>query len=104
MEDHAMWRYLLNTDGQGASWRLAKLLAINSVVLKYRSHSIEYYYRSLREVRAGRGAEVGNQDFNPPTSSALTDQPHSKPSNPPLFSLRASTMCQWTRVTPSRWC
>jgi hypothetical protein len=51
MEDHAQWRYLLSADGQGASWRLAKLLAINSVVLKARSNSIEYYYRSLREVR-----------------------------------------------------
>mmetsp|Transcript_8754 Transcript_8754/g.18672 ORF Transcript_8754/g.18672 Transcript_8754/m.18672 type:complete len:391 (-) Transcript_8754:207-1379(-) len=49
MEDHARWRYLLSADGQGASWRLAKLLAINSVVLKYRSDSIEYYYRSLHE-------------------------------------------------------
>lgn len=50
MEEHARWRYLLNSDGQGASWRLAKLLAINSVVLKYRSTSIEYYYRSIKEV------------------------------------------------------
>ena len=52
MEDHAHWRYLLSADGQGASWRLAKLLAINSVILKARSNSIEYYYRSLKEVRA----------------------------------------------------
>eukprot|EP00955_Chlamydomonas_euryale_P035045 349961-Chlamydomonas_euryale.AAC.19 len=47
MEEHARWRYLLSADGQGASWRLAKLLAINSLVLKHRSQSIEYYYRSL---------------------------------------------------------
>ena len=51
MEDHARWRYLLSADGQGASWRLAKLLATNSVILKARSNSIEYYYRSLSEVR-----------------------------------------------------
>ena len=50
MEDHARWRYLLSSDGQGASWRLAKLLAINSVVVKARSNSIEFYYRSLVEV------------------------------------------------------
>jgi hypothetical protein len=45
MEDHAKWKYLVNTDGQSASWRLAKLLAINSVVLNFRSGNIEYYYR-----------------------------------------------------------
>jgi hypothetical protein len=45
MELHARWKYLINTDGQSASWRLAKLLAINSAVLKYRSDAIEYYYR-----------------------------------------------------------
>lgn len=33
---------------QAASWRLAKLLAINSVILKWDSDSIEHYYRSLR--------------------------------------------------------
>eukprot|EP00798_Chlamydomonas_sp_ICE-L_P028313 gene28313-31424_t len=49
MEDHARWRFLLSTDGQAASWRLAKLLSINSVILKYRSNAIEYYYRSLKE-------------------------------------------------------
>ncbi|GLI63234.1 hypothetical protein VaNZ11_006123 [Volvox africanus] len=49
MELHARWKYLINTDGQSASWRLAKLLAINSAILKYRSDAIEYYYRSLRE-------------------------------------------------------
>ncbi|GFR49118.1 hypothetical protein Agub_g10914 [Astrephomene gubernaculifera] len=49
MELHARWKYLLNTDGQSASWRLAKLLAINSALLKYRSDAIEYYYRSLKE-------------------------------------------------------
>jgi hypothetical protein len=45
MEYHTRYKYLLNTDGQAASWRLAKLLAMNSVILKWRSHSIEYYYR-----------------------------------------------------------
>ncbi|GAX77762.1 hypothetical protein CEUSTIGMA_g5205.t1 [Chlamydomonas eustigma] len=49
MEDHARWRYLISADGQGASWRLAKLLAINSVILKAKSDSIEYYYRSLQK-------------------------------------------------------
>jgi len=48
MEAHAVYRFLLNTDGQAASWRLAKLLAINSVVLKWRSGNIEFYYRSLK--------------------------------------------------------
>ncbi len=55
MEDHSRWRYLISADGQGASWRLAKLLSINSVVLKARSDSIEYYYRSLEEVRERPG-------------------------------------------------
>lgn len=36
MEQHAQWRYLISTDGQAASWKLAKLMAIDSVVLKYR--------------------------------------------------------------------
>lgn len=54
MEEHARWRFLLNADGQGASWRLAKLLAIDSVVLKFQSTSIEYYYRSLVQVRQGQ--------------------------------------------------
>ncbi|KAG2482883.1 hypothetical protein HYH03_018226 [Edaphochlamys debaryana] len=49
MELHARWKYLLNTDGQAASWRLAKLLAINSAIVKQRSDAIEYYYRSLKE-------------------------------------------------------
>ena len=51
MEEHAKWKYLLNSDGQAASWRLAKLLATNSVVLKYESDEVEYYYRSLRPGR-----------------------------------------------------
>lgn len=49
MEYHARYKYLLNTDGQSASWRLAKLLAMNSVVLKWRSPKIEYYYRYTGE-------------------------------------------------------
>lgn len=49
MEAHAKWKYQINTDGQSASWRLAKLLAIDSPILKYRSDNIEYYYRSLKE-------------------------------------------------------
>ncbi|KAG1671399.1 hypothetical protein FOA52_011896 [Chlamydomonas sp. UWO 241] len=49
IEQHARWRYLLSADGQGASWRLAKLLALDSIVLKVRSSSIEYFYRSLRD-------------------------------------------------------
>lgn len=47
METHAQYRFLLNTDGQAASWRFAKLLAIDSVILKWRSGNIEYYYRSV---------------------------------------------------------
>lgn len=38
----------MHADGQAASWRLAKLLAINSPIVKWSSHSIEYYYRSLK--------------------------------------------------------
>ncbi len=48
IEDHARYRFLINTDGQAASWRLAKLLAMGSVVLKWRSPHIEHYYRSLK--------------------------------------------------------
>eukprot|EP00798_Chlamydomonas_sp_ICE-L_P022312 gene22312-29385_t len=49
IHEYPRWRFLLSTDAQAASWHLAKLLAINSVVLKYRSNAIEYYYRSLKE-------------------------------------------------------
>lgn len=48
MEYHARYRFVINTDGQAASWRLAKLLAMNSAILKWKSSSIEYYYRSLK--------------------------------------------------------
>ncbi|KAG2484682.1 hypothetical protein HYH03_016511 [Edaphochlamys debaryana] len=47
MPDHAHWRYLLSADGNTASSRLGKLLAINSVVLKEDSAWIEHYYRSV---------------------------------------------------------
>jgi hypothetical protein len=64
MEDHARWRMLLSTDGQAASWRLAKLLATNSVILKYRSPAIEYYYRSLKEV-CGQGYGIAERGVWP---------------------------------------
>ncbi len=48
IQQHPRYRFLFNTDGQAASWRLAKLLAMSSVVLKWRSPHVEYYYRSLR--------------------------------------------------------
>lgn len=45
MEDHARYKYLLNTDGTTASSRLGKLMLINSVLLKEETEGIEYYYR-----------------------------------------------------------
>ena len=48
IEDHAKYQMLLNLDGYGASTRLAKLLPINSVVLKQESVFEEYYYRVLQ--------------------------------------------------------
>ncbi len=60
MEAHAKWKYQINTDGQSASWRLAKLLAIDSPILKYRSDNIEYYYRCGRwRGRRGDGMQRG---------------------------------------------
>eukprot|EP00198_Chlamydomonas_reinhardtii_P006805 XP_001696141.1 predicted protein [Chlamydomonas reinhardtii] len=58
MELHARWKWLLNTDGQSASWRLAKLLAINSAVIKHRSDAIEYYYRHVLKGLHGRDSEL----------------------------------------------
>ncbi|KAG2500691.1 hypothetical protein HYH03_001457 [Edaphochlamys debaryana] len=45
--ESARFRYTLNLDGITASYRLAKLLSLNSVVLKQASPWIEWYYRSL---------------------------------------------------------
>lgn len=45
LRDHARYRYLLNLDGSSASFRLAQLLVVNSLVLKQTSPYIEYYYR-----------------------------------------------------------
>ena len=45
---HALYKYLLNLDGYTASYRLAKLMHSNSVVLKEASPHIEYFYRSLK--------------------------------------------------------
>eukprot|EP00798_Chlamydomonas_sp_ICE-L_P023298 gene23298-30534_t len=47
--DHARFKYLLNLDGYTASYRLSKLLHVNSVVLKQDSFHGEYFYRSLKE-------------------------------------------------------
>jgi len=44
---HAKWKFLLNADGHTASCRLGAVMQTNSVVLRQRSHWIEYYYRSL---------------------------------------------------------
>ncbi|GFR46059.1 hypothetical protein Agub_g7529, partial [Astrephomene gubernaculifera] len=46
-EELARFRYVLALDGITASSRLAKLLSMNSVVLKQTSPWIEWYYRSL---------------------------------------------------------
>jgi Glycosyl transferase family 90 len=48
LKDHARYRFLINTDGTVASWRLAKIMHCNSPILKQRSTSIEWYYRSLQ--------------------------------------------------------
>ncbi|KAG2500688.1 hypothetical protein HYH03_001454 [Edaphochlamys debaryana] len=47
LREAARFRYTLNLDGITASSRLAKLLSLNSVVLKQESPWIEWYYRSL---------------------------------------------------------
>ena len=41
-------RYLLNLDGFTASTRFAKLLAMNSLVMKQESGHLEHYYRSVQ--------------------------------------------------------
>lgn len=46
MQDHARWKYLISADGLVAATRLAKLLGMNSVVLKETSPWIEYYNRA----------------------------------------------------------
>ncbi|KAG2489619.1 hypothetical protein HYH03_011899 [Edaphochlamys debaryana] len=46
-EEEARFRYTLALDGITASSRLAKLLTVNSVVIKQASPWIEWYYRSL---------------------------------------------------------
>lgn len=71
LEAHARWRYLLSADGQAASWRLAKLLAMNSLTLRYRSDEVEYYYRSLS--RGEHFVEVTERDLIP-TLEALQGQ------------------------------
>jgi hypothetical protein len=38
-------RWLLNLDGHIAAYRLANLLATNSLVFKQQSNMVEYYYR-----------------------------------------------------------
>lgn len=46
-------RWLLNLDGHTAAYRLAQLLAVNSLVLKQQSPRREYFYRRVRQrVRA----------------------------------------------------
>ena len=45
MKEHALYRYLLHLDGASASYRLAHLMLINSLVLKQESRYIEYFYR-----------------------------------------------------------
>uniref|UniRef100_A0A383W8X9 Glycosyl transferase CAP10 domain-containing protein n=1 Tax=Tetradesmus obliquus TaxID=3088 RepID=A0A383W8X9_TETOB len=42
------YKWLLNLDGHIAAYRLANLLATNSLVFKQQSNMVEYYYRSLR--------------------------------------------------------
>lgn len=60
MEAHVQWKYLINTDGQSASWRLAKLLSMDSPILKYRSDNIEYYYRCLAHCHCMTGGMYQN--------------------------------------------
>lgn len=46
--DYARHKYLLDLDGPAASGRLARLMRVNSVVLRQRSQFIEYFTRSLK--------------------------------------------------------
>ncbi|KAG2500689.1 hypothetical protein HYH03_001455 [Edaphochlamys debaryana] len=47
LREAARFRFTLALDGITASFRLAKLLSLNSVVIKQESPWIEWYYRSL---------------------------------------------------------
>ena len=46
--DHLKRKYLINLDGHSYAYRLLKLLATNSVVLKEESYAQEFYYHMLR--------------------------------------------------------
>ena len=48
MQQHAGFKYLLQMDGNTASYRMASLMHINSAVLKQDSRWEEYYYSSLK--------------------------------------------------------
>lgn len=48
MAELPKYKWLLNLDGHTAAYRLANLLAVNSLVLKQHTNMVEYYYRSLR--------------------------------------------------------
>lgn len=48
MRQHADFKYLLQMDGNTASYRMASLMHINSVVLKQESRWEEYYYSFLK--------------------------------------------------------
>ncbi|KAF8056254.1 hypothetical protein HT031_006442 [Scenedesmus sp. PABB004] len=48
MDDLPKYKWLLNLDGHVAAYRLAQLLATNSLVFKQQSSQVEFYYRSLR--------------------------------------------------------
>eukprot|EP00775_Hariotina_reticulata_P005495 gene5495-5730_t len=47
MSNISQFKWLLNLDGHVAAYRLAQLLATNSLVLKQQSSYHEYYYKSL---------------------------------------------------------
>eukprot|EP00775_Hariotina_reticulata_P003900 gene3900-4154_t len=48
MNNLPKYKWLLNLDGWTAAYRLAQLLAVNSLVFKQESARLEFYYRSLK--------------------------------------------------------
>lgn len=69
IKEHPRNKYLLSLDGCTASFRLAMLLSMNSIVIKEQSLWIEFYYRALQP--GVHLAEFRNQEGN---MSDLTTQ------------------------------
>ena len=67
--DHARFKYLLSLDGITASFRVGKLLAVNSVLLKEVSTRVEYFYAALRP----HGGAAAPGEYLPIFNSSVTD-------------------------------